>query len=328
MRINFNSLNLGLSGGNRFIFELSNALVDRGYKVTITHAGLKKYYSWWKPNPVKAKIIDCGFSIVERAWMKALHHKPTLNQRLEMLKSYIPECDVNVATFCFTAYPTVDSRKGKGFYLVQNYEPWFFTDRSEQFLAKGTYSLPLKKLCVSHWLTEKVGGEYIGNGINLKKFRFLNISQAKANNVMLVVRKNIGWKHPELTESLAQKLKLKNMSVLQATGQLSDTQLVTMYNCAGVLVYLSEKEGFGYPPLEAMACGCQVISADCAEYLVNGKNAYVLDKGNVADLDLIVSLAQDLLKHPNEQLIKGGLETAKEYDFKYVVDLFEEEIKK
>jgi hypothetical protein len=43
MHINFNSLNLGLAGGTRFIFELANRLVDLNYKVTITHLGEERF---------------------------------------------------------------------------------------------------------------------------------------------------------------------------------------------------------------------------------------------------------------------------------------------
>jgi glycosyltransferase involved in cell wall biosynthesis len=43
------------------------------------------------------------------------------------------------------------------------------------------------------------------------------------------------------------------------TGYLGDRELVALYRHAICLVYPSIYEGFGLPPIEAMACGCPVI---------------------------------------------------------------------
>jgi glycosyltransferase involved in cell wall biosynthesis len=45
-------------------------------------------------------------------------------------------------------------------------------------------------------------------------------------------------------------------------GYVSDAQLRALYENALALVYPSLYEGFGLPPLEAMACGCPVISSN------------------------------------------------------------------
>jgi len=43
---------------------------------------------------------------------------------------------------------------------------------------------------------------------------------------------------------------------------VSDTYLAHYYSCAEMLVYPSLYEGFGLPPLEAMACGCPVVASN------------------------------------------------------------------
>ena len=45
-------------------------------------------------------------------------------------------------------------------------------------------------------------------------------------------------------------------------GRVSDEQLVRLYNQAECFVFPSLYEGFGLPPLEAMACGCPVLVSD------------------------------------------------------------------
>jgi glycosyltransferase involved in cell wall biosynthesis len=47
-------------------------------------------------------------------------------------------------------------------------------------------------------------------------------------------------------------------------GSVSDETLTALYNLADVFVFPSLYEGFGLPPLEAMACGAPVAAADAA----------------------------------------------------------------
>ncbi len=44
-------------------------------------------------------------------------------------------------------------------------------------------------------------------------------------------------------------------------GRVREAELVELYRTAAALVFPSLYEGFGYPPLEAMACGCPVACA-------------------------------------------------------------------
>jgi glycosyltransferase involved in cell wall biosynthesis len=46
------------------------------------------------------------------------------------------------------------------------------------------------------------------------------------------------------------------------TGQLSDEDLACLYTGARALVFPSDEEGFGLPPVEALACGTPVVACD------------------------------------------------------------------
>ncbi|RFD21334.1 glycosyltransferase family 1 protein [Komagataeibacter melaceti] len=45
-------------------------------------------------------------------------------------------------------------------------------------------------------------------------------------------------------------------------GRVSDQELRALYGAAACFVFPSLYEGFGLPPVEAMACGCPVVAAD------------------------------------------------------------------
>jgi glycosyltransferase involved in cell wall biosynthesis len=49
---------------------------------------------------------------------------------------------------------------------------------------------------------------------------------------------------------------------VQLTGEVSDDDLAAIYTGAHALVFPSDEEGFGLPPVEALACGAPVVACD------------------------------------------------------------------
>jgi glycosyltransferase involved in cell wall biosynthesis len=72
---------------------------------------------------------------------------------------------------------------------------------------------------------------------------------------------------------------------IRSLGFVSLEELPELYRAAEVFVYPSLFEGFGFPPLEAMACGCPVISSTrgSLEEIV-GTAALTVDPENVDEM--------------------------------------------
>jgi glycosyltransferase involved in cell wall biosynthesis len=68
-----------------------------------------------------------------------------------------------------------------------------------------------------------------------------------------------GWENKTIWEQIQQL----GDDVLYL-GYVPITELGKLYNLASLFVYPSFYEGFGLPPLEAMACGCPVVVSNAA----------------------------------------------------------------
>jgi glycosyltransferase involved in cell wall biosynthesis len=88
---------------------------------------------------------------------------------------------------------------------------------------------------------------------------FSRIAALVAEDLVLVGRR--GWGFEGL---LAQLKRLGLESRIHLLDYVPQGQLPLVYNLARALVFPSRYEGFGLPPLEAMACGTPVIASNAA----------------------------------------------------------------
>jgi len=95
------------------------------------------------------------------------------------------------------------------------------------------------------------------NYLNLIK-AFALIAESFPTYHLIIVGQN-GWHHEEVSHSIRNNYLTNRVHML---GYLSNSSLVQLYNLAKALVFPSLYEGFGLPPLEAMACGCPVITSN------------------------------------------------------------------
>jgi glycosyltransferase involved in cell wall biosynthesis len=102
-------------------------------------------------------------------------------------------------------------------------------------------------------------------------------------------------------------------------GFVSDADVVALYNCTDCFVYPSLYEGFGFPPLEAMACGAPVLASNVSAIPeIVGDAAQTFDPTDSASFDLLVieflSRLQDV--EYRQTLTAKGYEHAKGYSWR------------
>lgn len=80
-----------------------------------------------------------------------------------------------------------------------------------------------------------------------------------ARDLRLVVVASAGWHDDEIRRRLEPLVRSGKVVLV---GGLGEDELAALYRAAEVLVYPSLVEGFGLPPIEAMACGTPVVTSD------------------------------------------------------------------
>ncbi|HIP33252.1 MAG TPA: glycosyltransferase family 1 protein [Bacteroidia bacterium] len=104
---------------------------------------------------------------------------------------------------------------------------------------------------------------------------------------------------------------IKEIPNVEFTGYVSDDRLVKLYQKAKLFVYPSLYEGFGLPPLEAMACGTPVVVSNVASLPeVCGDAAYYVNPYDVKNIarGIETVLKDEILQ---KELIQRGLERVK-----------------
>lgn len=126
----------------------------------------------------------------------------------------------------------------------------------------------------------------------------------------LVLSGKPGWGYEELLE-LTNSPDLRGR--VHLTGYVDQEDLPALYSGAKLFVYPSLLEGFGLPPLEAMACGVPTISSLSSSLTENLENAAILVPPE--NIPLLSRTMADLLRDPaqRQQLKARGLERARQY---------------
>ncbi len=170
-------------------------------------------------------------------------------------------------------------------------------DEGRLAAARETYGTGEKYiLCVGNLQPRKNLGTLIEAYVKLRR------ADATRHKLVLVGKR--AWLHDDI---FAAARASGYADDLVFTGYVPDEDLVALYNAADLFVYPSIFEGFGLPPLEAMACGTPVVCSNTSSFPeVVGDAALTVDP---LDPEALAHAIIALLGYPDmrEQLSDRGL---------------------
>ena len=134
----------------------------------------------------------------------------------------------------------------------------------------------------------------------------------------LVIAGKLGWKE---NDALVDMEKSSFKDRIKITGYVTDADLCALYSSCRVFVYPSIYEGFGLPPLEAMACGAPVI-ASAVPSVTSDAARVIAPKDAQALARNIVELLTD--PKARENLSAAGLKHAAKFSWAQTATLTRE----
>jgi glycosyltransferase involved in cell wall biosynthesis len=264
-------------GGVLAIYEFANAMSRRGHEVHLLHVP-------WSVNRIRSleQISWCDFDPAVR------HH-------------LVDDIEESVAAgdfvFCFDEH--VPARLGLPLSFVGGHK--ILPREYEERLLR----LPHPKVCISRWLVD-IGRElgvpdeqlvHVPLGVRHDQFRVLvpiderpaRISMCyapfitKGSGIAVRAVELVRRRFPDITVlafGTTPSEKPLPSWVTHAIRPPTDSVVRDFYNASSIFVTASKLEGFGLPSLEAMACGCALVTSrngGSDEFAFDGDTASVFE---------------------------------------------------
>jgi glycosyltransferase involved in cell wall biosynthesis len=328
---------LHLGGGGLVIARLANHLSLLGYQVTVFARHVQENYSeglsilfslkyYSSPKHVIAEIQEESF-LIATLWTTAK--------------------DV--------AMISQEKKCSSAFYFVQDFEPYFYVDGSGDVVDKKyydgameSYREGLEKVFTSRWISQQIASSFgqgflegavkINVGIDTNCF-FNRIRSGQSSKPIM----RIGAMARPSTPRRGFKLLRQALEIVYAAhstgieivlfgennlnshdikfkyvnrGICAQRDLASIYSSIDIFIDSSDFQGFGLCALEAMGCGCAVITTDSGgirEYCVDGVNSLVVEHSANAIAESVTRLISNPVLR--SQVQAGGIATAGGFDY-------------
>ncbi len=114
----------------------------------------------------------------------------------------------------------------------------------------------------------------------IEAFRAMAVASERTEHLVIIGDR--GWERQDVRRQMGRPSADAKIHVL---GFVPNEDLPALYSAATVFVFPSLEEGFGFPPLEAMACGTAVITSDGSSLAENtGDCAELVDPTEVSSI--------------------------------------------
>ena len=345
MRITFLLPSIDIAGGIRSTFEIVNRLQDRGHDVSIIYPliPMRSGSKWYNLRNLASRTLGTIRNLKHGNHISWFDLRASLLRVPTLAERYIPKGDIIIATWWANAYDvnSYGKDKGKKFYFIRHYETW----GGPEDLVNKTYTLPLHKIVTSTWLKNLIEKKFnvstfgpLPNGVNFDLFYKENKSFKSHNPKRIgIVYRMDKWKGMKdgLEAFLVAKKKypkiqlvlfgqeptsddmeiIKNIDNVEFHRLPYKERLREIYNLLDIFVFPSHCEGFGNPPMEAMACGAACVTTDIGavpDYTIPGNTALVSPPKDIEGLaQNIIRLLQN--EKERKQIAENGYNYIKQF---------------
>lgn len=259
------------SGGVKVLFRTANNLKRAGYEVVFYVA---------EPAGTHPMQFDNACEI-----MYAPHAFTSIFQRIRWLRQVKSDADIAIATFFATAFSVwlSSNRFRKRLYYIQAYEPKFFTVRlitiirriHYYILARLSYSLPLVQIVNCEGSKQGLHASQKKKAFQIEPGIDPAVYFPKTDKKERLVIGHISRKeHRKGSMDFFKAMHLLRQSgedfdiciaydfwpetlglEYQVVKPANEMELADFYRSCDIVVSTVWDKGFGYPPLESMACG-------------------------------------------------------------------------
>jgi glycosyltransferase involved in cell wall biosynthesis len=325
MRVTFLLPPLNPHGGIRSNAELGAGLVRRGHRVVAV----------FQPQRRKTLRESVRSLVRGQGWPKYVRREASFFDELPMIEQReldrhrpatsddLPDADVVIGTWWETAewLQGLPREKGVPVYMVRGHEITLthFPDR-----CAATYRMPFHKVAISTWLVNIMRDTYgdddvslVPNSVDVSKFDcpprqrgsgsvvsvMVSDSASKGTPTAIAVTERARAEIPDL-RVLAfgfRKPSLALPGYFEFVENPPLSRIKEIYASSHAFLFTSPGEGFGRPPLEAMACRAPLVSTAVGgpmDFVRHGVNGFI---AGVDDVDGLAKHLVEILKAPAER---------------------------